>query len=70
MAQSIRISCINKADRFNPWERITHVGGLNPEGTRWKLSQADAIAGIEGGKWSFFVERPDGRKRLGRPKPN
>jgi hypothetical protein len=50
-----RIECVKKSDRYNPWERITHVGGVNANGTRWLLTQSDAIAGVETGKWSFFV---------------
>ena len=55
MAQEVQIKCINKSDRYNPHERITHVGGTNPDGTRWKLTQEAAIAGIETGKWNFYV---------------
>jgi hypothetical protein len=57
MASLHEIKCINKQDRFNPHERITHVGGMNPNGEFWKITQADAIYGIESGKWSFYVTR-------------
>ena len=31
------------------------MGGVNDNGTRWHLTQLEAIAGIESGKWRFFV---------------
>lgn len=55
MASRHEVQCINKDDRFNPYERITHIGGKNADGTRWHLTQKQAIEGIESGKWQFYV---------------
>lgn len=55
MATRHRVGCINKTDRYNPHERIRNIGGVNADNTRWKLSQPEAIEGIESGKWSFYV---------------
>jgi Protein of unknown function (DUF3892) len=60
MADSIQVLCVNKTNRMSPYERIHNIGGVNPNGTRWKLSEADAIKGINQGRWAFFVERPTG----------
>lgn len=60
MADRVRIQCINKTDRQAADERIANVGGQNPGGGRWRLSLDEAIAGIEEGKWSFYVEQPAG----------
>lgn len=53
--QTIQIQCINKSDRQNPHERITHVGGITDK--RWKITQEEAISYIENGEWAFWVSR-------------
>lgn len=53
---AVRISCINKDDRYNPYEAITHVGGINPNGSRWKLSRQQAIQAIENREYEFYVD--------------
>ncbi len=54
--KTCQIKCINKLDRPNPHERITHVGGYGT--TRWKVSQQQAIDYIESGEWKFWVKPP------------
>jgi hypothetical protein len=59
---TLRIECINKTPRNDTHLRISHVGGRNGDGTRWRLSQPDAVEGAQGGKYSFYVERPAGHR--------
>lgn len=49
--------CINKSDRLNPHERVIHVGGMNSDNSHRKVTQQEAIQGIESGKWAFYVRR-------------
>ena len=46
---------------MNHDRRLRGIGGINPDGTHWRISEADAIAAIEAGSWSFHIER-DGRE--------
>jgi hypothetical protein len=60
VAVRVQIGCINKTNRDDPHDRISHIGGINADQSRWKLTETDAITGIDQGKWSFFVGRPGG----------
>ena len=57
MATRVEIRCINKSDQVNPYERILNVGGVNADGTRWKLSQTEAIHYIVQDIYLFYVKQ-------------
>ncbi len=50
-----QIHCVGRSDRLNHDRRIRHIGGVNADGARWRISEAAAIAGIEAGRWSFYI---------------
>lgn len=56
MADRVQVRCVNKRDRQSRHERIQNIGGINPDGTPWKLTEENAIKGIEAGKWSFYTQ--------------
>lgn len=56
MASSHRVLCINKIPREDRHRAIQFIGGKNGDGTPWKLSQSQAIAEIEAGRYQFYVE--------------
>lgn len=56
MAIRVEIKCINKTPRFDPHDRIQSVGGINPDGSRWKLSQPDAVKGADNGTYEFWTQ--------------
>lgn len=49
MAQ-VRVTCINKQPRNDPYEGITHLGGAG-----WKWSRDDVIASIRAGTNTFYT---------------
>ena len=62
MASLLRVRCINKTNRWDPHERIQRIGGVNPNGTRWRLLESQTIQDIKNDKWAFYVERPAGHR--------
>jgi hypothetical protein len=36
--------------------RLSFIGGVNLDGAHWRISEAEAIAAIEEGRWDFFTE--------------
>jgi hypothetical protein len=52
-----RIDCIEKAERNDPTTSIQSIGGKNADGTRWRVSQQDAIQRIKSGTNEFFVQQ-------------
>ena len=62
MAKPFRQRAISSVDRAysrDPLERIASIGGVNPDHTRWRLSQPAAIALIEKGTDEFFFRLGD-----------
>lgn len=55
MTVDIQILCINKTNRQSRHERISHVGGVNPDGTRWKLTEEEAIGYIKSQTYRFWT---------------
>ena len=57
MAIRQEISCINKRDRQSAHERISHVGGFSSDGTRWKITEDEAIRRIESNSYEYYVSQ-------------
>ena len=57
MVKRLQVTCINKTDRFNPYERISHIGGGGSILTSWRMTTDEAIDAIENGTHEFYVDR-------------
>lgn len=58
----LQITCINKQDRDDPFERIKRVGGGQTLLGTWRKTQEEAIREIESGTNRFYVY--DGRNSV------
>lgn len=56
---TVQIKCINRTERMDPHERISHVGGYVT--SQWKITLNDAIRKIESGEGAFIVQAARGR---------
>ena len=41
-------------------DRVTGIGGTNSDGSAWRMSERDAVAGIQSGKLRFYVNSDTG----------
>lgn len=57
--RSRTVISVTRAYSHDPLERIDAIAGVNPDRTRWTLSQAAAIAAIEARTDEFFVTEGD-----------
>lgn len=60
MVTRLELKWISRSEEQNSRAWVTLVSGSYVDGTLWKLTEADAIRGIETGFLEFFVEM-DGR---------
>jgi len=57
MPARYQICCVTRSDHLNHDRRIRLVGGVNPDGSRWKITAETAAQGIETGRWSLFLSQ-------------
>jgi hypothetical protein len=50
------ITCVKRSDLLNHDRRLLGLGGVNLDGAHWRISQDQAIAAIETGRWGFYIE--------------
>lgn len=56
----VRVSCINKQPRNNPYEGITHLGGAG-----WRWTRHQVISSIKGKTNTFFTQVNGSRSEIG-----
>ncbi len=55
MANRYEVLCVNKTNTELLHDKISHIGGRNREGGKWRISQEKAIDGILSGEMEFYI---------------
>lgn len=55
MPEPRQILCIRKTDRPDAHERIALISNIDADGQVWTMTQAEAVARVEGGTWRFYA---------------
>lgn len=55
MAQEVQVRCITRDTAADPDLTIDAIGGVNGDGTRWRMRTAEAIRSIEIGQYAFYT---------------
>lgn len=50
-----QVFSLNRSNSNIPNEIVLSIGGINSNGTFWKISQSTALTGILNNEWKFFV---------------
>ena len=57
-----RVTCITKDDGQDEFHRVTHLGVAMGENQESQVPLADAIAKLDAGTWSLFIEPRRGER--------
>ena len=53
--ETLQVMCVQRRHHSNPCERIVAIGGVRHDGSRWHLTELQAITAIKTGAAHFFV---------------
>lgn len=62
MASEFDVKFVVRDHSLPKYNSITHIGGELSSGDRWQIPVAEAIEGIESGRFSFTVTPQGGKK--------
>ena len=54
-ATTLQISCVHQRQHQDPHQRVVAVGGVKPDGSRWRLTELQAVSAIKSGTTHFFI---------------